>query len=77
MFVNNVLPSSEVDDALQSQIELIKTGKQLILYEREMTTNVIIVYGFLKMIITWCTGLSKCWHYENLFPKLLNCVMQA
>ena len=50
MFVNNVLRSSEVDDALQSQIELIKTGKQLILYEREMTTNVIIVYGFLKMI---------------------------
>ena len=50
MFVNNVLPSSEVDDALQSQIELIKSGKQLILHERDMTTNVIIVYGFLKMI---------------------------
>ena len=48
MFVNNVLPSSEVDDALQSQIELIKTGKQVILYEREMTTNVIILYGSQK-----------------------------
>ena len=46
-----MLPSSEVDDALQSQIELIKTGKQVFLYEIEMmTTNVTIVFGLLKMI---------------------------